>query len=369
MYALLPKLFSELGHIFHYHAAVQKALGLIGWTYKAYGPKKTKFSALPAGWSSVLANDTSERPKGLRLMLKYFIANTLPFRRIFRQAQKESEAIVFIEHFELPHLASIAVALFFLRPRFHFWILHRYELENRKVKAGLLRLFLKWMRMKLGSEKVRCLTDSELLAQSLQKDLQCPVWVIPIPHTEVSELQVVRKEKHYQFWWPGGLIREDKGLQKVRKLLLLLNDRREIRLIAAEAARAAFGSHPQIDFIPTFLAREQYIHWMQKTDLVLLPYLGKDYSKRTSGIFVEAISLGAVPIVTKGTWMAYELDKFGLSELTFDWEEPNLIDLLCGLLTDPKVKTKLEIMQSKYRTFHCLEGFASSLQKMTAGRF
>lgn len=363
VHALLPRLFSEIGHIFHYHVAVQRALSLVGWTYTAYIPKKTKLTIVPEKWFSVLANDTSDQSRGFWLKLKFLVANVLPLYKICRTIEKESAAILFIEHFDLHHLVSLGVALFFLKPQFHFWMLHRYELENRRFKAMLYRFFLRYMCKKLGNAKVKCLTDSELLAKSLKNNLQYPISIVPIPHTEGNGKN--RKNKEYlQFWWPGGLVREDKGLSKIQKLLLLMKDKQGIRMVTAESSRQIFTSHPKVDFIPTFLTREDYITWMQSADLILLPYSGRDYAKRTSGIFVEAVSFGAIPITTKGTWMAYELGKFQLSELTFDWEEPNFLDLLCCLLENGDMKIKLQRMRSHYRRYHCPEGFMAALQSI-----
>lgn len=365
IHALLPRFSSQLGHIFHYHRAVENAANLIDWTYTAYIPQKTEIVSLPKNWIPILANDTSNAPKNLWLKLKFFIANLFPLRRIFRTIETNLKAIVFIEHFEIQHLASIAFTLFFARPQFHFWILYRYELEEARKKTWLYRLFLSFMRWKLGKDKVLCLTDSELLAKSLQKDLECPLLTVPIPHTE--KYTAVKKEKEdLQFWWPGGLIRKDKGLLTIGKILASLEAYPSIKIIAAESSRKHFASYSQINFIPTLLPRAEYVQWMQRADLILLPYSGKEYAKRTSGIFVEAISLGAIPVTTKGTWMAYELEKFGLSSLVFDWNEPNLLDLLCNLLSNDSLKNQLEIMQAHYRRFHSLEGFAKTLELITA---
>lgn len=363
IHALLPRFFSKLGHIFHYHIAVEKAFGRTGWSYKAYIPKKIGASDLPSNWIQRLANDTREKPKGGRQKLAIFFANILPFRSIFQDIEKKKEAVLFIEHFEFQHLASMLVALSFLKPQFQFWILHRYELENRRVKAFLIRVFLAYMRKKLGAKRVRCLTDSELLAESLEKDLRCPVQVVPIPHTE-GKRESIKREPKLQFWWPGGLIREDKGLSKIRRLLLLLAEQKEIRLVVAESARSSFGSHGAIDYIPTCLSREEYISWMQRVSIVLLPYSGIDYSKRTSGIFVESVVFGAIPVTTRGTWMAYELNKFALSELILDWEESDLLDRLMQVVKNQAVLEKLEVMRAHYSGFHCLEKFSLTFQKV-----
>lgn len=363
MIALLPRLSSKIGHIFHYHLAVQKSLALISWEYTVLIPQKAEVSPLPPGWYPTLANDLSEAPKGLWALGKILFENIEPFRKSIQKIESKNSAILFIEHFELQHLMSIALALFFLRPKFQFWMLHRYEFGAKRWKCFFCRMFLWYMEKRLGKAHVKCLTDSELLAKELEKDLGRPIVVVPIPHTD-GAIEREGRRKEIQFWWPGGLIRQDKGLLTIRRLLDLI-EHRAVQLVMAEKAKEVFAPSPHVYFIPTLLSREEYVRWMQRVDLVLLPYAGKDYSCRTSGIFVEAISLGATPVTTKGTWMAYELEKFHLEELIFDWEEPDLLDRLLRLLTNGAVQSKLEIMCSVYRQFHSLEGFSRVMQELT----
>ena len=135
----------------------------------------------------------------------------------------------------------------------------------------------------------------------------------------------------------------------------------------AEKAKEAFNDHEQVHFVSTMLSRKEYVEWMRIVDLVLLPYSAKDYAYRTSGIFVEAIVLGAVPIVTNNTWMAYELQRFDLFELIFEWDECNLMDRLCHLPCNINTRKKLEFMRSYYRGFHCVQGFATSLLNLGRG--
>ena len=54
-------------------------------------------------------------------------------------------------------------------------------------------------------------------------------------------------------------------------------------------------------------------------DFVLLPYDKKIYAECNLGIFVEAIVAGKITLVSADTWMAYELNKFKLTELVIDW--------------------------------------------------
>ncbi|MEI7932128.1 MAG: glycosyltransferase, partial [Alphaproteobacteria bacterium] len=56
--------------------------------------------------------------------------------------------------------------------------------------------------------------------------------------------------------------------------------------------------------------REAYLDLLRKADIVLLPYEPQMYAWASSGIFVEALSLGKVVIVPEGTWMSRQGARF-----------------------------------------------------------
>jgi hypothetical protein len=355
--AILPRLSSHLGHAYPYQLSVQRSVESLGWKYFAFFPKRADVQA-PLGWEPLLANDISSSPKGLFSKILILLQNIRPFRQIFRRTCKES--IVFIEHFELPHLGSIALSLLFLNARFQFWMLHRYETDGRLFKSYMLRAFHWFLQRKLGKSNVKFLTDSDLLAMRLSRTLKCNFSVVPIPHTEIREA-TNRETNQVLFWWPGGLIREDKGLSTIIKLTRFLRECPSVRIVVSEKMKDFNIDPSQCIFVPNYMSRDDYIEWMRKAHLILLPYSAEDYSCRTSGIFVEAISLGSIPVVTEGTWMAYELKKFDLRELIVTWKESNLMDQLCLIPGNLKIGQKIEKMRRQYHEFHSEKGFATQL--------
>ncbi|HEY2810267.1 MAG TPA: hypothetical protein VGJ00_02610, partial [Rhabdochlamydiaceae bacterium] len=136
-----------------------------------------------------------------------------------------------------------------------------------------------------------------------------------------------------------------------------LLDKRDapIRLIAAQDA-ASKGVKATL-FVENKMNRLNYEKWLNTVDIVLLPYDSAVYHSGTSGIFIEAILAGAIPVVREGTWMAYELKRYDLREFILDWEDPALIRRLLS----SKKSEKLERMRESYRKYHCLESFAKTL--------
>jgi glycosyltransferase involved in cell wall biosynthesis len=137
-----------------------------------------------------------------------------------------------------------------------------------------------------------------------------------------------------------------------------------LRLLVAEAAQIepAPGG-PVLEILPNRLGAEDYAHWLNRCRVILLPYDALAYRERTSGIFTEAIIAGRLPLVTEGTWMAGELERYDLGGLILDWAEPETVWLkMIEALANPRILDKLSAMRSAYRQFHTLERFAEALR-------
>lgn len=208
-----------------------------------------------------------------------------------------------------------------------------------------------------GKKRLRLFTDSVLLQKQQERLFQCTVNLLPIPHGTGSTSEKFPKiEGVIDCWWPGGSTRDEKGLDQIRTLSKQLEKGDFlIRLIVAENAEQK-GVKATL-FVESNMSRLNYEKWFNTIDIALLPYDPASYHSGTSGIFVEAILAGAIPVVREGTWMSHELKRYDLSEYILDWEGPALPTRLLSL----KKNEKLKKMVQDYRKFHSLEGFAEAL--------
>ncbi len=78
-----------------------------------------------------------------------------------------------------------------------------------------------------------------------------------------------------------------------------------VRALEALGRQAAAGG--PVDLVPGPLAGDAYARALAVTDVMLLPYDQERYRVRCSGIVLEALASGAVPLVTGGGWMARQL--------------------------------------------------------------
>jgi glycosyltransferase involved in cell wall biosynthesis len=68
---------------------------------------------------------------------------------------------------------------------------------------------------------------------------------------------------------------------------------------------------PGIHLLHHDLGRREYRDLLGSSDVVLLPYHLDHYTRRTSGVFCEALVAGKPVISTEGSWMSEEILRTG----------------------------------------------------------
>jgi hypothetical protein len=133
--------------------------------------------------------------------------------------------------------------------------------------------------------------------------------------------------------------------------------------VAAETAGlTAIANGISLQTLPEHLSRADYLHWLNRSDILILPYEAEAYRERTSGIFTEGIIAGKLPLVTPHTWMARELADYGLTDLVIDWGQPTrVIEKILEITANPALKSKIKVMQSVYQQQHNIASFAERL--------
>ncbi len=363
IYAFVPCLLDEKGHHFNYHDYVGRAFESIKIKYIKIIPKVVKIKDLDNSWQKKIHG-----LNGKKTLYNNFIKplyNILFFIRFFKKIKTEENNIIFLEYFTIMHLFSIFISLFLSRKKVNLWILYRTDL-NQLVMEGKLHYFLhKMLKKVIGYEKINIFTDSLSLSHKFQKFFKQNIHVLPIPHVFFKEDKKKSLQKEIFCWWPGGSIRPEKGLDIIIQLAnFISNNTSNVKMILAEACREKCQNTQNITFISDNVSQKEYQKWMQVSNFILLPYDYIAYKNRTSGIFVEAVASETIPLVTKNTWMAKELQRFNLQELIIDWHDTNqVIDYLQNLSIKKEIHQKLKIMTKKYHSFHSISGFVEEIKK------
>lgn len=388
--AVVLHIYGGKGHVLSYHKALGEAIRLNGWTHLAVVSPDPKLPELPREWSveyidsGILDYEGTEIIKQLkRLNIWAFIKSMYvlgrDFTKVLRKelAFRKNRKIIFLESFNPLQLWSVILSLLFVkRDRLTVWLMYRggpdwggrrHRLMARSF-AALFRAVNPIICLLIGRDNLVLLTDSEVLSTSLPRYYKKSVHLVPIPHTPANQVEHTEKRVPHDpviCWWPGAP-RADKGIDIILRLVSLKDpDAHKLLLVAAKSTMLVSQADCiRVETVDDKLGRQDYERRFFASDVVLLPYDRDIYSESTSGIFVECIVAGAIPLVTKDTWMAYELEKRDLGELAIDWGSEFLIQQIIGIATSRSIKLKIRTMQSEYRSFHSIPSFAQAIHSL-----
>jgi hypothetical protein len=359
------------GHAGSYTEAVQKATADLHWPCVALRPENLLFpQACSPSERTIRVWGASPASSGWLTKLKDIcvLVKSLSARlREARTARDGGQVIVVVDGFTFLKLACVMVASLRFRDTVHVWPIYRYDsfanpAEGRAYRGLHWVLFHLWPR-----GHFRLLTDSDPLQEFLKEQYGLPVHTLPVPHTfEYLTPQTGKPSgEDLTCWWPG-LPHPAKGLEIMRRLAQATGaDSGKFRIAAArESGLREVPGGPKIELIDSGISQECYARRMLASDIILLPYDPASYRRRTSGIFVEAVTAGRMPLIRKGGWMSHELKQFNLAELEFDWESPGVFTRMLQLSGDGQVRQKLERMRAHYCSFHSIPGYARALQRI-----
>ncbi len=363
------------GHFFEYHEAIGEAARLNGCHHSVAVPiswQNVK-NRLPDNWHVCLdARNIVSSTSRLG-----FIGAVIPLgisltRFLRKEMDRNVATTLFIDDFIFWEIPPLLISLFFLpRGNLSVWLLFRYkpDFDSMKQKA-LKKVVLPIMEMLLKRKNVRLLTDSELVKRTIEGSFKRELTVMPVPHTEdINRLsQKPRRSKDQQVircWLPGGP-RKDKGIGVVREIASTRSRAaRKICLIVGESAQLEQTKNGAgIELIPDFVDRRTYLKLMRTSNIVLLPYKAERYSESTSGIFIEAVIAGSIPLVTPATWMAAELLRYGLQKLITDWQPAEVIPTILAVCRDHEIASRLEAMSRQYSRFHSTDSYALRMKDL-----
>ncbi|MCS6814069.1 MAG: glycosyltransferase family 1 protein [Cyanobacteria bacterium] len=366
--SLIPNLLGGKGHVYAYHCAVREALMQLGWTHQAAVAPDAILKTLPEGWTPALDGPNLEA-------IASPVAKALNWWGIYRWSEQVANylrgvvvqgrpVIVLLERFIPSQLIGLWLALARI-PTDHVavWLLYRRDIHRMRIRR-LYKLLNQLIAQQLSPDRLQLLSDSELQAKSLMGYFQMPVTVMPIPHTTIEGAQPgATTPKHDIICWWVGEPRPEKGLATIQRLVTLTESVAEqfCLIHAASANIASIPNGMKVKAIADNLSREDYNAWLMASDIILLPYDCNAYQERTSGVFVEGVIAGKLPIVTQNTWMAHELARYGLSELAVVWEQPGILQYIVDRLHDPTVTDRLQRMQQAYLDFHTPATYAKVL--------
>lgn len=219
------------------------------------------------------------------------------------------------------------------------------------------------------------MADSRQLQDDFGQISPIPVGLLPIPHCEDIRAAKRRESEEVKFAFVGEA-RTDKGFDLLPDLVLGLESRvaRPLHFViqghtsdrqdvVAKEARDRLEQFQQVDLLPAPLADKEYKALIADADVILLPYPQRHYHSQTSGIFAEAMSSGTPAIVPSGTWMAAQVQEYGVGIV---FEAGNLGSLIeaCeeAIAILPELRDRGLAAAASWRQTHNAASFVAKLQ-------
>jgi hypothetical protein len=363
--SIIPNLLEKKGHVFDYHKLISNILE--GTNVKhivCYYDNSVNVTC--ENWHRCL--DSNIINQGFFFAIKNFSPGAI-FKDIKRLKQSIQTAIrqhailknnyVFIERFNPFELLSFYLAARDTNKNLNLIILYR----NVGSKLSLRNIFYIFLNSFFSGKKNQIhiinTTDSELISSQFIGSRLKVSQVLPIPYNDIQLKKFIDLSslKKIRILWPGQP-RKAKGLNIIKKLLMVSHKKhaRYELCVSEEMSDIAGQLNININFHKSYLSRKDYIKLLLSSNIILLPYDPSIYKTATSGIFVESIMAGALPIVRNGTWMEHELKKFGLDALAIDKDDFNF-DKIDSMIKNKKITDNMMMMQKAYMQFHTKENF------------
>jgi hypothetical protein len=366
-------LYGGQGHVLEYHLAVSRAAYINGWKHSAAYSLHEDITCVPQEWCRCLHSKIIE--KGIYDILKNKklfdgVINIYEYgSSVYRfiQIRHRTNSIIFMECFNSLQLLSLLCTLLVSkREGLHLWLMYR---NKPQIFGKIERLTFKLCNSLFAlifKNKFKILTDSDLLEVSLTKYFNRSVTTMPIPHTP-TQIHFDKPINYNEIvcWW-GGSPRHCKGWDIIKRIAA--SDEtvaNKLTLVAAKGSNLQnLPGGVNLLSVNDVLDHKDYINMFVSCDICLLPYDPNVYSESTSGIFVECIVAGKIPVVSKGTWMAHELIKYQLEELITEWQDNKIVEWLLNIAQQKEIRAKLISMQNEYKNFHNEHSYSKTMKEL-----
>ena len=344
----------ELGHDWIYQQCIESAANFKNYPCEVLVAKDIEKS--PDSWKKVLPSHAKE-PRGVIANYVYLIRLIAAIgAAVRRKSVKEDHLLLVLQSFSGMQLFAFSIAsALFNRPSRKITpvVVWRYPLQDHgSEKVGISN----WLMQRFTSNP-SYFSDTEPLVNHNSIILQYPISLLPIPHIDEAfrQANVYERSKPLVCWWPGAP-RKPKGLDLVTGLLARLPTSAAIKILAGHSS-GLNSDTGHFRPVPDYLERPRYVKQMLTSDVILTPYTAHAYTMNSSGIFVEAICAGKVVLSLEGTWMARELNKYGLKEFVLSPDIDQWLTMLINLSEGNTDIQGFSNMRRKYLDFHSEKTF------------
>jgi len=224
--------------------------------------------------------------------------------------------------------------------------------------------------------------DSEALASEYSGFANVKVGVVPIPHGRIGEGSIHERKNGDPIRFAYvGVGAPNKGFHFLPYLVHGLRHELEAQRIGFEIQAQFLADDPLLrmarDRLRDYSVKvhdgaidsKQYYEILSRADVILQPYDWLHYHAQTSGIFAESRSFGKVSIVTRGTWMARNVERQGGGVVCLPNDPEDLLLAARTVLRDfERLALEASAQAKEWNSRNSPAGFIAALNQVLAGR-
>lgn len=203
--------------------------------------------------------------------------------------------------------------------------------------------FFEWLDAQVGNGGFIATLPTVALRNELAELTDCILPVAPHPSTGVSDNEYRKLAKRTRRDCDGGCFnvlfpsspRPEKGYQLSVECARILGSEEDIVPIIRHAptfstskafAHPPEGMPPGVEVVEGELSDEEFLGLFERSDIVVLPYTPDAFSKRTSGLLIDAIYHRIPSVVVRGTWLANMVQKYGCGVIVEEASASNFVE-------------------------------------------
>ena len=353
---ILPSFINNDGHEFSFFQILRKISVKLKNELIVVAPKENNLKIKNKNFLKIL---NSSNLRKITLVTNFFF-NTFLIIKLLKKVKVDKKDSIFIDGYNQLFLLLITIIIFFFKKKIFLIIYCRYNLNN--FSTFFQNLYFKIIEK--YSFKIIILTDTKNLTQYIKEKLNLKAKLMPIPHTfKFKKFKKNQKKNKSNIIFFPGKIRKDKFSKNFNDFLKS-NKNSNLEIFINEKYNNNLSIKAKIIKLKNNLSRDEYQKIFDKTDFIILPYESNYYKYRSSGIFVEAISLNKTVLVSEKTWMANELQKYKLNYLIIKRWDTIKIEKFIDIEKNARHQLKMKIMSKKYLKFHNENNFCSKFIKI-----
>jgi glycosyltransferase involved in cell wall biosynthesis len=247
---------------------------------------------------------------------------------------------------------------------------------NREMEQSIVNCYKQIIPLLGNLPNVRIITDTQALTNFYSSLSETKMYTFPIPHsleipykTSLSEKITISQIGTWSNYKGSHLVTKiiQPIVDKFEKVSFFIQTDKNItseELITLDHVKKLYKE--RVTIISGTLSNADYNNYLLNTDLLLLAYSPEHYAYQSSGVLIEAASLGKVIVTTKNTFMHAQSIEFNLGSVIM--ENQNEIELLSaiefGISNIENLKIKSELAKVDIIRYHNATNFVNKLLEL-----